>query len=190
MTLKNYNFSIKSLEGIDLDFSRYEGHVLLIVNVASLCGFTPQYKDLQLLHLEFSAKGLSILAFPCNDFSGQEPGSEMEIRDFCNINYGISFEMHEKIKIRGESPSALFHYLENLNSPVIRPRNLKAKLFQIFTLIQFWFKEKRFPLAGEVTWNFHKFIIGRNGRVAGHFSSDCDPFDDELISCIKRELSK
>ena len=190
LTLKIYDFSIKSLGGIDLDISRYEGHVLLIVNVASLCGFTPQYKELQLLHLEFSAKGLSILAFPCNDFSGQEPGSEMEIRDFCNINYGISFEVHEKIKIRGESPSALFDYLENLNFPVVRPRKLKAKLFQIFTLIQFWFKEKRFPLVGEVTWNFHKFIIGKNGCVAGHFSSDCDPFDDRLIACIKRELNK
>ena len=184
-----YDFSIKSLEGIELDVSRYKGHVLLIVNVASLCGFTSQYKELQLLHLKFSRKGLSILAFPCNDFSGQEPGSGEEIRDFCNINYGISFEMFGKIKIRGENSSSLFNYLENLNFPVARPRKLKAKLFQVFTLIQFWVKEKRFPLSGEVTWNFHKFIIGKSGRIAGHFSSDSDPFDVKLISCIKRELS-
>ena len=184
-----YDFSIKSLEGIELDVSRYKGHVLLIVNVASLCGFTSQYKELQLLHLKFSRKGLSILAFPCNDFSGQEPGSGEEIRDFCNINYGISFEMFGKIKIRGENSSSLFNYLENLNFPVARPRKLKAKLFQIFTLIQFWLKEKRFPRSGEVTWNFHKFIIGKNGRIAGPFSSDSDPFDVKLISCIKRELS-
>ena len=184
-----YDFSIKSLEGIELDVARYKGHVLLIVNVASLCGFTPQYKELQLLHREFSGKGLSVLAFPCNDFSGQEPGSEIEIRDFCSINYGISFEMYGKIKIRGKNSSPLFNYLENLNFPVVRPRKLKAKLFQIFTFIQFWLKEKRFPLRGEVTWNFHKFIIGKNGRIAGHFSSDCDPFDVKLISCIKRELS-
>ena len=188
--MKIYDFSIKSLEGIDLDVSRYKGHVLLIVNVASLCGFTPQYKDLQLLHREFSGKGLSILAFPCNDFSDQEPGSEKEIRDFCDINYAISFEVHGKIKIRGESSSSLFNYLEKLNSPVVRPRNLKAKLFQLFTLTQFWLKEKRLPLAGEVTWNFHKFIIGKNGDIAGHFSSDCVPFDVKLISCIKHELSK
>jgi len=188
--LEIYDFSIKSLEGNELDVSKYKGHVLLIVNVASLCGFTPQYKEFQLLHREFSGVGLAILAFPCNDFSGQEPGSEIEIRDFCNLNYDISFEMHEKIKIRGESPSPLFNYLENLHFPVVRPRKLKAKLFQIFTLILFWLKEKRFPLVGEVTWNFHKFIIGKNGHIAGHFSSDCGPFDDKLISCIKRELSK
>ena len=190
MTLKIYDFSIKNLEGVELDFSSYKGHVLLIVNVASLCGFTPQYKKLQDLHREFSGKGLAIMAFPCNDFSGQEPGSEMEIRDFCKINYNISFDMYGKIKIRGESPSPLFNYLENLRFPVVRPRKLKAKLFQIFTLIQFWLKEKRCPLIGEVTWNFHKFIIGKNGRVAGHFSSDCDPYDVKLISCIKHELSK
>ena len=188
--MKIYDFSIKSLAGVDLDISKYKGHVLLIVNVASLCGFTPQYKKLQLLHREFSGKGLSILAFPCNDFSGQEPGSEMEIHDFCKKNYDISFKMHGKIKIRGESPSPLFNYLENLNFPVVRPRKLKAKLFQIFTLIQFWLKEKRFPLIGEVTWNFHKFIIGKNGRIAGHFSSDCDPFDVKLITCIKCELNE
>ena len=93
-----YDFSIKSLEGIELDVSRYKGKVLLIVNVASLCGFTPQYKELQLLHRKFSGKGLSVLAFPCNDFSGQEPGSELEIRNFCSMNYGISFEIYEKIK--------------------------------------------------------------------------------------------
>mgnify|MGYP006108045457 CR=1 FL=1 len=184
-----YDFSIKSLEGIELDVSRYKGKVLLIVNVASLCGFTPQYKELQLLHRKFSGKGLSVLAFPCNDFSGQEPGSELEIRNFCSMNYGISFEIYEKIKIRGENSSPLFNYLEDLSFPVIRPRNLKAKLFQIFTFIQFWLKENRFPLSGEVTWNFHKFIIGKNGRIAGHFSSDCDPFDVKLISCIERELS-
>ena len=88
----------------------------------------------------------------------------------------------KKLKIRGENSSPLFNYLEDLSFPVIRPRNLKAKLFQIFTFIQFWLKENRFPLSGEVTWNFHKFIIGKNGHIAGHFSSDYDPFDAKLIS--------
>jgi len=130
--------------------------VLLIVNVASRCGFTPQYKHLQKLHEKLSGKNFSVLAFPCNDFSNQEPGSENKILEFCGGVYGVTFDIFEKVKVRGVDTQHLYRYLESEFSPVIRPKGVKAKLFQLFTLVHFLIKERRFPHAGEVMWNFHK----------------------------------
>ena len=183
-----YEFSIKKLEGGEVGISEYKNNVLLIVNVASRCGFTPQYEQLEKLHLKFDGKELSILAFPCNDFADQEPGSEREIREFCDHRYGVTFDMYGKVKIRGGDAHPLYNYLEGLLFPVVRPKGLKAKLFQVFTLLVFWLKERRSPHVGEVEWNFHKFIIGKNGHLVGHFSSDCDPFDPQLMACIEGEL--
>ena len=188
LSLGSYKFFIKELEGSRIETSEYKCNVLLIVNVASRCGFTPQYEKLEKLYQEFNSKGLSILAFPCNDFFDQEPGAGREIRDFCDHVYGIGFDMYEKVKIRGRDAHPLYHYLESLLFPVVRPRGLKSKLFQVFTFLMFCVKEWRCPRSGEVEWNFHKFIIGKNGRLAGHFSSDCDPFDPQLIACIESEL--
>tara|TARA_B100001146_G_scaffold103046_1_gene91183 strand:- start:34 stop:615 length:582 start_codon:yes stop_codon:yes gene_type:complete len=185
-----YDFFLKELGGGGVSFSSYRGNVLLIVNVASHCGFTPQYKHLQKLHEKLSGKNFSVLAFPCNDFSNQEPGSENKILEFCGGVYGVTFDIFEKVKVRGVDTHHLYRYLESEFSPVIRPKGFKAKLFQLFTLIHFLIKERRFPHAGEVMWNFHKFVIGRNGQVAGHFSSDCDPFDPRLVACIERELKE
>ena len=185
-----YETSIKKLDGNRVDFSKYKGKTLLIVNVASRCGFTPQYKELQVLHQKYENKGLCILAFPCNDFAGQEPGSEDEIREFCDLKYGVTFDIFEKIEIRGSSPNNLYKYLESLLFPVVRPKGLKTKLFQGFTNLMFWLREGRPPLAGEVQWNFHKFIIGRKGLLVGHFSSDCDPFNPKITTCIEQELGK
>jgi len=173
-----------------IELSKYEGKVLLIVNVASQCGFTPQYKGLQALYQKYKNKGLCILAFPCNDFAGQESGSEVEIREFCDHNYGVTFDIFKKIKIRGSSPHYLYNYLEALLFPVVRPNGLKGKLFQGFSSLMFLLKEGRPSRAGEVQWNFHKFIICRKGLLAGHFSSDYDPFDPQIISCIEHELEK
>ena len=185
-----YEFSIKKLEGGEVGISEYKNNVLLIVNVASRCGFTPQYEQLEKLHLKFDGKELSILAFPCNDFADQEPGSEREIREFCDHRYGVTFDMYGKVKIRGGDAHPLYNYLEGLLFPVVRPKGLKAKLFQVFTLLMFWLKERRSPHVGEVEWNFHKFIIGKNGHLVGHFSGDCDPFDPQLMACIEGELKE
>ena len=183
-----YEFSLNKLGNGSVEFSKYKGDTLLIVNVASLCGFTPQYKNLQRLHEKLSDKSFSILAFPCNDFSNQEPGSERKILEFCDGIYGVTFDIFEKVKVRGVNAHHLYKYLEGEFSPVIRPKGFKAKLFQLFTLIHFLIKERRFPHAGEVMWNFHKFVIGGNGQVVSHFSSDCDPFDPRLVACIEKEL--
>ena len=185
-----YEYSLKKLGNNSIGLSEYKGKTLLIVNVASLCGFTAQYEDLQKLYEKLSDKSFSILAFPCNDFSNQEPASESKILEFCSGVYGVTFDIFEKLKVRGADAHHLYKHLESELCPVIRPKGIKAKLFQVFTLMYFLKKERRFPHAGEVMWNFHKFVIGKNGQIAGHFSSDCDPFDPKLVTCIERELIK
>ena len=188
MVLGIYKISIKSIEGNSLELSQYVGKVLLIINVASKCGFTSQYKEIQELHKKYESKGLCIMAFPCNDFANQEPESINEIRDFCDHKYGVMFGVFEKITIRGGNPHSLYKYLEALFSPVVRPKGIKAKFFRVFTSLMFWVKEGRFPRAGEVQWNFHKFIIDRKGTLVGHFSSDCSPFGPQVLKCIEHEL--
>ena len=185
-----YDVSIDNMEGRPIELSEYKGKVLLIVNVASRCGYTPQYKGLQALHEKYESKGLCILAFPCNDFADQEPGSEQEIREFCDSKYGVKFYVFAKIKIRGSSPHPLYGYLEALQFPVMRAEGVKAKLFQRFANMMFWLKVGRSPGVGEVQWNFHKFIISQEGEVKGHFASDCDPFNSKIITCIEQELGK
>ena len=185
-----YDISIKNIGGRRIELSKYEGKVILIVNVASQCGFTPQYKNLQELHHKYNSKGLFILAFPCNDFGEQEPSSSNKIKEFCDRKYGVKFDVFEKIKIRGQNPHPLYIYLETMLFPVARSNGIKGKVFQWFTNVMFWLKEGRFPRNGEVQWNFHKFIIGKNGSLAGHFPSDCDPFEPQIIACIERELEK
>ena len=184
-----YDYTLKKIGGGCVDISTYMGRTLLIVNVASFCNFTRQYKNLQMLNEKFSSQNFSLLAFPCNDFFNQEPGFEEEIIDFCNIEYGVKFDVFKKIKIRGVDAHPLYKHLEGEISPVIGSKGLKARLFQLFCLIVFLFKERRLPNKGEVVWNFHKFIIGGKGQIAGHFPSDCDPLDQRLIACIERELN-
>jgi len=184
-----YNLFVNKFGNRGGDFPKYKGNTLLIVNVASRCGFTPQYKNLQKLHEEFSGKGFSVLAFPCNDFLNQEPDSESKILEFCDGMYGVTFDLFGKVEIRGVNAHPLYKHLENQIFSVIRPKGIKAKLFQIFTLFHFLRKEHRLPHVGLVMWNFHKFVIGRSGQVIGHFSSDCDPFDPRIVACIEGDLN-
>ena len=184
-----YDFFLKKAGGECIDLSTYKGRTLLFVNVASFCNFTKQYKTLQMLHEKFSSQNFSILAFPCNDFFSQEPGFEDEIIEFCNIVYGITFDLFEKIKIRGIDAHPLYKYLEGETFPVTRSNGVKEIMFRSFCSVVFLLRERRFPNKGEVLWNFHKFIIGGKGQIAGHFPSDCDPLDPRLIACIERELN-
>ena len=183
-----YEISVKKINGNKIKISEYTGRTLLIVNVASNCGFTSQYKGLQALYKIYKRKGLSILAFPCNDFADQEPSSEHEIVRFCDSNYGISFDIFDKVEIRGRNPHPLYSYLEAMLLPAVRPKGIRTKLFQVFSSLMFWLKEGRYPRVGEVQWNFHKFIIDSKGFLSGHFSSDCNPFDPQIIACIESEL--
>lgn len=158
------NFKVKNIDGKIIDLSRYQGKVVLIVNVASECGYTPQYKQLQALHAKHAKDGLAILGFPCNDFGGQEPGDERTIKKFCSSNYGVEFDLFAKVKITGKEAAPLYKFLQSKET---NPRH-----------------------SGKVGWNFEKFLLGRDGQVVGRFASDVDPEGEAFVGAIVRELKK
>jgi glutathione peroxidase len=151
---------MKSIDGKPVDLSKYEGRVVLMVNVASQCGYTPQYAGLEEMYKKYAPKGLSILGFPSNDFGAQEPGSDREISEFCQKNYGVDFDMFSKIVVRGAGQAPLYRYLTT------HPR-----------------------FSGQVDWNFEKFLIGRNGEVIGRFKSEVEPLSKEMVSAIETALA-
>ena len=161
---KPLSFTMKSLGGKDVDLSTYEGKVVLIVNVASKCGLTPQYVQLQALHEKYAEDGLAILGFPCNQFLWQEPGTEEEIKEFCQVNYGVTFDMFAKVNVKGKDACDLYKTLTALDTKPVGP--------------------------GKISWNFEKFIIGRDGEVVARFSPRTKPDDPEVIKVIEAELAK
>jgi glutathione peroxidase len=158
------NFKMKTLDGKEVDLSKYQGKVVLLVNVASECGYTPQYKGLQALHEKFAAKGLAVVGVPSNDFGKQEPGSSAQIADFCKKNYGVQFDMLEKVAIKGKDAAPLYQFLTS--------------------------KEKNPKFGGEVKWNFTKFLIGKNGQIVARFEPGVKPEDKQVIDAIEAELKK
>src|SRR5690606_17451470 len=149
---------LASEDAVDLQ-STYGGQVLLIVNTASKCGFTPQYEGLEALHARYSERGFAVLGFPSNDFRGQEPGSEEEIRDFCTLTYGVRFPMFEKVVVTGEAATPLY-------------RELAAA-------------------AGEApAWNFHKYLIGRDGRLVASWGSKVVPDDPAIVAAVEQALDQ
>jgi glutathione peroxidase len=147
-------FIVKDINGNSKDLSDYKGKLVLIVNVASKCGLTPQYKGLQELYTKYSTSGFEILGFPSNDFLGQEPGTEAEIKEFCEINYKVSFPLFAKMKVKkGEGQSELYKYLTS--------------------------KETNPGFEGEIEWNFQKFLISKEGKVIKRYSPQTSPSDIE-----------
>jgi glutathione peroxidase len=158
------SFTMKSLNGKDVDLSQHQGKVVMIVNVASKCGLTPQYEKLQALHKKYSKDGLAILGFPCNQFLSQEPGTAEEIKEFCRVNYGVSFDMFSKIEVNGDGACELYKPLTVLDTTPVGP--------------------------GKISWNFEKFIISRNGEVVARFAPKTKPDDNEVLKVIEEELAK
>ncbi len=158
------NRTMKSLDGKEVDLSKYQGKVLLIVNTASKCGATPQYKDLQALHEKYKDKGLVVLGFPCNQFGAQEPGTAVQISEFCTKNYGVTFDMFDKIDVNGDNADPLYKYL---TSQKTKPKS-----------------------AGPVSWNFEKFLINRDGEVAARFATRTNPKSKEVVTAIEAELKQ
>ena len=144
----------------EIKLSDYNGKVLLIVNVASECGNTPQYAGLQEIYNQYNPQGFEILAFPCNDFGGQEPGTNEQIQNFCSSNYGVSFKLFDKMKVLGDNKSPLYQRL--INNSVTE--------------------------KGEVEWNFEKFLISKEGKIAARFGNKVSPTSNEIISAIEKEL--
>jgi glutathione peroxidase len=153
--------TMKSIDGEDVDLGGYQGKVVLVVNVASRCGATPQYTGLQALYDKYKDKGFVVLGFPANDFGRQEPGSDAEIKEFCSTRYDVTFPMFSKITVKGAD---------------------RPKLYQVLT-------ETADP-AGEIGWNFEKFLIGKDGKVAGRFKTRVSPDDPELVAAIEAALAK
>ncbi len=158
-----FEFTMNSLAGESVDLERYRGTVVLIVNVASECGYTYQYDGLQNLHEKYADQGLAVLGFPSNDFGRQEPGSAAEIQDFCERNFGVEFDMFAKIVVRGRNKVPLYDYL---TSSATNPES-----------------------PGEVEWNFEKFLIGRDGEIIGRFRSAVEPESRQITGAIESALA-
>jgi glutathione peroxidase len=158
------NFEMKSIDGEPVKLSEYHGNVVLIVNVASKCGLTKQYKELQALHETYADKGLSILGFPANNFGKQEPGTDEQIATFCEKNFGVEFDMFSKVSVKGDDQCDLYKFLTS--------------------------KETNGEFAGPIKWNFTKFLIGRDGKVVARFEPRVKPDSKQVIEAIERELAK
>ncbi|MEU2427443.1 glutathione peroxidase [Streptomyces sp. NPDC007851] len=153
---------IGALQGGSADLSRYAGQAVLIVNVASRCGLTPQYGGLEKLQEQYAAQGFTVLGVPCNQFLGQEPGSAEEIAEFCSATYGVTFPMTEKVEVNGEGRHPLYE-----------------------RLVGFADGEGH---TGDIRWNFEKFLIGRDGRIAARFSPQTEPGSPELVAAVERAI--
>jgi glutathione peroxidase len=158
-----YDFSAQSLEGAEVPLARFKGQVTVIVNTASKCGFTPQYAGLEALYRQYKDRGLAVLGFPCNQFGAQEPGTAAEIAEFCQVNYGVSFPMFSRIEVNGPDAHPLYKFLKGE-----RPKILSAFGF------------------GAIKWNFTKFVIDRQGKVAARYAPSTAPA--ELASEIEKLL--
>jgi glutathione peroxidase len=157
-----YDYSMTSIEGKAIPLSTYKGKVLLIVNVASRCGFTPQYKDLEALYRKYQDQGFTILGFPANNFLGQEPGTDAEIKAFCTLNYGVTFPMFSKISVKGDDQHPLYRYLTS--------------------------DEANPSTSGGVKWNFQKYLVGRDGKVLAMFGSRVKPLSEEVTAAVEIAL--
>lgn len=152
---------VKRIDGSKVDLADYGGKVVLVVNVASQCGYTGQYAGLQSLYEKYKDKGFVILGFPANDFGAQEPGSDTDIREFCSTKYGVTFPMFSKITVKGSGKAPLYAALTELADP-----------------------------KGEVSWNFEKFLIGKDGAIVGRFKSGVAPDDAKLVQAVEAALGK
>ena len=156
-----YDIPLKDIDGKDTSLKPYQGKVMLVVNVASKCGFTPQYTALEALHQKYKDRGLVVLGFPCNQFGGQEPGTDADIKQFCSSKYAVTFPMFDKIEVNGANRHSLYVMLAGKESPV----------------------------AGDIGWNFTKFLIGRDGKILKRFESKVKPDSPEMIQAIEAALA-
>jgi glutathione peroxidase len=178
-----YDIGVRSIDGKDKTLAAHKGNVLLIVNVASKCGLTPQYRALEDVYEKYKAKGFEVLGFPANEFGAQEPGTNAEIKDFCTTNYGVKFPMHEKIVVRGEGQHPL--YKELIAEKPRATQKPDGKLLENLA------KHNLAPPNMEViSWNFEKFLVNRKGEVVGRFAPDVEPSDPMIVKAIEAELAK
>ena len=171
---KIYDFKALSNKGREVDFAQFEGKVLMIVNTASKCGFTPQYDGLEALYQKYKDQGFVIVGFPCDQFAGQEPGSDEEIEQFCRINHGVTFQLMAKSDVNGAQAEPIFEYLK-AQAPTEEYKGLKAKAAQkLFKTIS-----KSVEKDSDIKWNFTKFLVSRDGTVIKRYAPTTTPVDIE-----------
>ena len=181
MSANLYDIPLRRLEGQGASLNDYRGKVMLIVNVASQCGLTPQYAGLEKLFERYEERGLVVLGFPCNDFGAQEPGTEVEIADFCQRNYGVRFPMFEKVEVNREGRHPLYRELV-----AAQPQARQAEGSQFADkLAQHGLTPKN---PSDVMWNFEKFLVDRDGKVIARFAPDVKPDDPALVEAIETAL--
>jgi glutathione peroxidase len=177
-----YEIPVKTIDGKETNLREYKGKVLLVVNVASKCGLTPQYEGLQNIYSKYRERGFEVLGFPANNFLEQEPGTEEEIKNFCDANFGVEFPLFSKISVKGGDQHALYQYLtENKPETDVNDGGLEENL-------KGYGSTRSTP--GEVLWNFEKFLIGKNGEIAVRFAPDVTAEDERLIAKVEEELGK
>ena len=158
------NFKMKNIDGKEVFLGGYQGSVLLLVNVASECGFTPQYEDLEKLYQKYKERGLKVLAFPANNFGSQEPGTNEQIKDFCQSKYNVTFDLFAKVSVKGEDQCDLYKFLTD--------------------------KEKGERFGGEIRWNFQKFLVDRSGKVVGRFEPNDSPVGEKIVRAVEEALKE
>jgi glutathione peroxidase len=156
------DFTLKDIDGKDVKLDAYRGKVLMLVNVASKCGYTPQYEGLQAIHAKYKERGFVVLGFPANNFMGQEPGTNEEIKTFCKQKYNVSFPLFSKISVKGDDIHPLYRFLTS--------------------------KETNPEFGGDITWNFNKFLVGRDGRVIARFETKEKPESEKIAQAIETAL--
>ena len=157
-----YSFNLKDIDGKDVSLNQYKGKVLLVVNVASKCGYTPQYEGLQKVFLKYKDQGLVVLGFPANNFMSQEPGTNEEIKSFCTLKYNVTFPMFAKISVKGNDIHPLYKFLTD--------------------------KETNPQLGGDIKWNFSKFLVNRNGEIIARFEPNIKPDSDQVTQAIEKAM--
>lgn len=157
-----HDFELNNIDGEKISLNKFKGNVILIVNTASECGYTPQYEGLQALYDNYKDKGLVVLGFPANNFGGQEPGTNKQIKKFCTVNYGVNFPMFSKISVKGNDMHPLFRYLTEQDNP---------------------------DFKGDINWNFEKFLVDKKGNLIRRFRSPVKPQSDEIIKAIDQALN-
>jgi glutathione peroxidase len=158
-----YDFTLPSIDGKPMPLADFKGKVVLVVNVASRCGYTPQYSALEALYEKYKDQGFVIVGFPANNFGGQEPGSNEEIKTFCSRKYNVTFPLYSKVSVKGDDQTPIYQYLTKQTGPSI---------------------------AGEIKWNFTKFLVDRNGQVVQRFESAVTPDSKEVVSAVESQLSQ
>lgn len=157
------DFTVRDIDGNDVKLSKYKGDVILMVNVASKCGYTPQYEGLQAIYKKYHDKGFYVLGFPANNFGGQEPGTNTEIKEFCESKFHVTFPMFAKISVKGDDIDPLYKFLTD--------------------------KKTNGEFGGDITWNFNKFLVDRSGKVVARFSSKDTPESEAVTSAIEKYLA-